>query len=97
MSQPRHNGKFAAKAASADLARSSVDLMLGSNTPTEPLPPAKPYIVVKCLLADAEGAANDAWTDGYELAGFSTHQVGSGFGSYIEAMMIFKLRPSDEA
>ena len=48
-------------------------------------------LVEICLVRDVQEAL-DRLLPEYDLIGQSTHQVGSGFGAYVEALLTFRLR-----
>ena len=53
--------------------------------------PKAPHIVETCLIKDVEDTLDRLLPD-YDLIGQSTHQVGSGYGAHIEALLTFQLR-----
>jgi hypothetical protein len=52
-----------------------------------------PHVVETCLVKDVETTIDGLAAD-YELQAMSSHQVGSGFGAYVEALLVFRLLPS---
>jgi len=55
--------------------------------------PRPPHLVETCLVKDIE-ATLEAAAD-YDLLAISTHQVGAGFGSYVQAVLVFRLRAAE--
>jgi hypothetical protein len=59
--------------------------------------PKAPHVVETCLIRDIESTLG-ALTEDYDLVAMSSHQVGSGFGARIEAVLVFRLRePAEES
>ena len=50
------------------------------------------HAVVNCRLPEIENTL-DSMADEYELIACSTSQVGSGFGAWTQATLIFKRKP----
>lgn len=57
--------------------------------------PKPSCLVENCLIKDVQDTL-DRLLPEYDLIGQSTHQVGTGFGSHVEALLIFRLRESAE-
>ena len=57
--------------------------------------PKAPHVVETCLIKDVEDTLDRLLPD-YDLIGQSSHQVGSGFGARVEALLIFRLRKNPE-
>jgi hypothetical protein len=53
--------------------------------------PKAPHVVETCLIKDVEDTLDRLLPD-YDLIGQSSHQVGSGFGARVEALLTFQLR-----
>jgi hypothetical protein len=53
--------------------------------------PKAPHIVETCLVKEVE-AMLERFAPDYDLQAMSSHQVGSGFGAFVEALLVFKLR-----
>ena len=52
-------------------------------------------IVENCLIKDVQGVLDRLLPD-YDLIGQSSHQVGTGFGARVEALLTFRLRRQAE-
>ena len=57
--------------------------------------PKAAHLAETCLIKDVQDTL-DRLTPEYELIGQSSHQVGTGFGSHVEALLIFQLREASE-
>ena len=50
------------------------------------------HVVETCLVKDVETTIDRLDDADYELHAMSWHQVGSGFGAFVEALLVFRLR-----
>ena len=56
--------------------------------------PLRPtHITATCLVKDLELTLDNLSSD-YDLIAMSSHQVGSGFGAFVEVITVFRLRPA---
>ena len=53
------------------------------------------HVVETCLVKDVETTIDRLDEADYELHAMSSHQVGSGFGAFVEALLVFRLRASE--
>ena len=51
------------------------------------------HITATCLVKDLELTLDNLSSD-YDLIAMSSHQVGSGFGAFVEVITVFRLRPA---
>jgi len=58
--------------------------------------PKPTCIVENCLIKDVQEAL-DRLLPEYDLIGQSSHQVGTGYGSHVEALLTFQLRAAEPA
>ena len=57
--------------------------------------PLRPtHITATCLVKDLELTLDNLSSD-YDLIAMSSHQVGSGFGAFVEVITVFRLRPAN--
>ena len=57
--------------------------------------PLRPtHITATCLVKDLELTLDNLSSD-YDLIAMSSHQVGSGFGAFVEVITVFRLRASE--
>ena len=54
-----------------------------------------PHLVETCLISEIESVL-ERMDDDYDLAAVSSHQVGTGYGAHVEALLIFRLRENPE-
>ena len=52
------------------------------------------HVVETCLVKDVETTIDRLDDADYELHAMSSHQVGSGFGAFVEVITVFRLRPA---